>query len=79
MFSKELLGARIRETRRKAGDNQTALGQVIGTGKSHVSEIEKGLACTTVEGLAALCTHYRVSADYLLGITDDPGWRGEGE
>lgn len=72
MFSKELFGQRVRETRNKAGVNQTELGLVIGTRKSHVSEIEKGLACTTVEGLAALCEHYQVSSDYLLGLSDDP-------
>ena len=72
MFSKELFGKRIKEVRLKANINQTDFGLVIGTRKSHVSEIEKGTACTTVEGLAALCAHYNVSADYLLGLTDNP-------
>lgn len=72
MFSKESFGQRVKEIRTKAKVNQADFGLIIGTGKSHVSEIEKGLACTTVEGLAALCEHYRVSADYLLGLTDDP-------
>lgn len=72
MFSKELFGLRVKETRMKADVNQTEFGLIIGTRKSHVSEIEKGSACTTVEGLAALCEHYNVSADYLLGLTDDP-------
>lgn len=72
MFSKELFGQRMKEIRLKADVNQTDFGTIIGTGKSHVSEIEKGTSCTTVEGLAALCEHYNVSADYLLGLTDEP-------
>lgn len=72
MFTKELFGQRMKEIRQKADDNQTEVGLIIGTGKSHVSEIEKGLACTTVEGLAAFCEHYQVSSDYLLGLVDDP-------
>lgn len=72
MFSKELFGQRIKEVRKNAGDNQTVLGNLIGTGKSHVSEIEKGITCTTVEGLYNLCEHYKISADYLLGLKDEP-------
>ena len=72
MFYKELFGKRVKEVRSKSNMNQTDFGLVIGTRKSHVSEIEKGIACTTVEGLAALCAHCHVSADYLLGLTDDP-------
>lgn len=72
MFSNELFGQRIKEIRRQVSGNQTELGRIIGTGKSHVSEIEKGLACTTAEGLAVRCEHYQVSSDYLLGLSDDP-------
>lgn len=72
MFSKELFGQRVKEIRLKADVNQTDFGVIIGTRKSHVSEIEKGTSCTTVEGLAALCQYYNVSADYLLGLTDEP-------
>ena len=72
MFSKRLFGQRVKEVRLKSNVNQTEFGLIIGTRKSHVSEIEKGAACTTVEGLALLCAHYHVSADYLLGLTDNP-------
>ena len=72
MFSKELFGRRVKEVRLKADVTQADFGLIIGTGKSHVSEIEKGSSCTTVEGLASLCERYNVSADYLLGLTDEP-------
>ena len=37
-----------------------------------ISGIEKGIATTTAERIALICLHYNVSADYLLGLTDDP-------
>ena len=37
-----------------------------------VSEIERGNRTTSAERIALICEHYGVSADYLLGLTDDP-------
>ena len=41
-------------------------------GKSQISELERGSASTTLEKLSLICQHYNVSADYLLGLTDEP-------
>ena len=79
MFSKKLYGARLREIRKKAHEKQTEIAALIGTRNSHISEIENGISCTTVEGLARICEHYNVSADYLLGLSDDPAPRGRTE
>ena len=38
--------------------------------------MERGYRGTTIEKLALLAEYFHVSADYLLGITDDPTWRG---
>ena len=72
MFSKKLFGQRIYELRRSAGETQTFLGELIGVKKGQMSGIEKGIATTTAERIALICLHYNVSADYLLGLTDDP-------
>ena len=34
--------------------------------------MENGRKGTTMEKLAVLCRHYNISADYLLGLTDEP-------
>ena len=34
--------------------------------------MENGRKETTMEKLAVLCRHYNISADYLLGLTDEP-------
>lgn len=45
--------------------------------RTQVSDIENGKSGTNLDRLYQLCEFCQVSADYLLGITDDPTWRGE--
>ncbi len=72
MFSKKLFGQRIFELRDKSGETQTDLGKILGVKKGQISGIERGNATTSAERIALICQHYGVSADYLLGLTDDP-------
>ena len=72
MFSKKIFGERIHELRKNAGETQKFLGELIGVKKGQISGIEKGHATTSAERIALICQHYGVSADYLLGLTDDP-------
>lgn len=51
------------------------LGEALGLSISQISELENNRKGTTLERLAVLCRHYNVSADYLLGLTDDPALR----
>ena len=72
MFSKELFGARLRELRKKRRETQTDLAAVLGVTDAQISDMEKGKKTTTLEKFALICEHYKVSADYLLGFSDDP-------
>lgn len=72
MFSKELFGQRISKLRKDYGETQLALAEQLGIKKNQVSEIERGNRTTSAERIALICRHYKVSADYLLGLTDDP-------
>lgn len=72
MFSKELFAQRIREVRKLHNETQQALGNCIGMKANNVSEMESGKKTTTSEKIAKICRHYHVSADYLLGLSDDP-------
>ena len=72
MFSREEFGKRVKEARQKAGETQTDLGLYLGVKKSQVSELENGNTSTTVENVAMICEHYKISADYLLGLKDEP-------
>ena len=62
---------RLREIRRKAGESRQELGEYLGVSTSQISEMENGRKGTTMERLILICKHYNVSADYLLGLTDE--------
>ena len=72
MFTKELFGQRLKITRKNAKEKQEDLARVIEVSKSQISEMESGKKTTTVEKIALICEHYGVSADYLLGLKDEP-------
>ena len=41
--------------------------------------METGKKTTMAEKIALICRHYHISADYLLGLTDDPTPHGRQE
>lgn len=72
MFSKKQFGQRVQEFRKLNHETQAALGQIIDTKANTVSEMEGGKRTTTAENIARICRHYHVSADYLLGLSNNP-------
>lgn len=72
MFSKELFGQRLKDARKSAKEKQEELAEILGVKKSQVSEMENGNNSTTVEKVVLICEHYKISADYLLGLKDEP-------
>ena len=72
MFTKELFGQRLLEVRKLNHETQNDLAKLLELSKSRISEMENGKNTTTIEKFALICEHYKVSADYLLGLTDDP-------
>ena len=72
MFSKEIFGQRLKAIRKEKKETQDDLALILDVGKSHISEMERGNRTTTAEKIALICAHYRISADYLLGLSDDP-------
>ena len=63
---------RIRDLREDRDLSQKAIAEVIKTTQQQYSKIELGKADISGEKLILLAKFYRVSTDYLLGITDDP-------
>lgn len=72
MFSKELFGQRLKEVRTQNKETQQDLAAYLGSAKNSISEMEGGKRTTTAEKIALICAHYKISADYLLGLSDDP-------
>lgn len=77
METKVIFGERLHELRLQAGLQQKELGERIGLSNNAIGMMERGHRGTTIEKLAQLSEYFHVSADYLLGITDDPAWRGK--
>lgn len=72
MFSKQLFAERVIELRKLHHETQGDLGAVLGVRQTAICEMERGRKTTTSEKIAKICRHYNVSADYLLGLSDDP-------
>lgn len=71
-----LFKERLSQLRKQAGLNQKQLAEKIGLSTNAISMMETGNRETTFKRLVLLAEFFHVSTDYLLGITDDPTWRG---
>ena len=71
MYNREVFGARLRELRNEKKETQRDLADFLGVKQNQIGEMENGRKASTFAKLAMLCEHYNVSADYLLGLTDE--------
>lgn len=68
-----MIGERLSEIRKDHGDTQAALAERLGVSLFTVRAWEQEKSSPNHEMLVAICRLYRVSADYLLGLSDvDP-------
>ena len=72
MLYKEIFAIRVKKIRKAHGEQQKELAEAIGATQATISDIENGRKATSFDRLAAICQHYNVSADYLLGLIDEP-------
>lgn len=77
MFDKKLMGQRLSAIRESKGISRKEVTELLNVTRTQVSDIENGKSGTNLDRFYQLCEFYQVSADYLLGITDDPTWRGK--
>ncbi len=76
MFDRKLMGQRLSAIRESKGISRKEVTELLKVTRTQVSDIENGKSGTNLDRFYQLCEFYQVSADYLLGITDDPSWRG---
>ena len=72
MLHRDIFCIRLKKLRKARGEQQVDLAAAIGIAQTQISAIENGKQGTCFDKLAAICQHYNVSADYLLGLTDEP-------
>jgi transcriptional regulator with XRE-family HTH domain len=73
MAEPTVLGERLLLSRRRAGLTQKELGDLVGVSSHTIARIEQGRAPQILtRSLEQLSRVLGVSADYLLGLSDDP-------
>ena len=70
---REIVGERILLLRRRKGLTQPELAHQTGMGISTLNRIEKGHQSMAMDKVVALVKALGTTADYLLGLSDDPG------
>lgn len=64
--------ARIRGVREDRDYTQAQIGKILNKSQQGYNHIEAGRAELKSEDLVRLCRFYNLSADYLIGLTDEP-------
>ncbi|MBR4031589.1 MAG: helix-turn-helix transcriptional regulator [Clostridia bacterium] len=62
---------RIRDLREDHDKTQQQIADVLGTSQTMYARYERGANELPIRHLLALCEYYGVSADYILGLTDE--------
>lgn len=63
---------RLRDLREDRDLTQADLGRVLNKSQQGYNHIETGRAELKIDDLVKLCRFYGLSADYLIGLTDEP-------
>lgn len=63
---------RIKNVREDRDLTQTQLGKLLDKSQQGYSHIETGRAELKIDDLIRLCKFYDLSADYLIGLIDNP-------
>ena len=66
-----LEGERLKEIRRDHHDTQESLAKKLGFSTPTVSKWEQGQSNPDLDTLVQICRMYHVTADYLLGLSDE--------
>lgn len=69
-FNPHDFGKRLQNARKALGITQDDLAERLHVERSHVARMEIGARGCSVDLLAEIATQLKVSADYLLGVTD---------
>lgn len=71
MSNNNIIGERIKELREQAKEKQWGLAKKINVSPVEVCRYEKNERKPSVRAIIAIAKHYNVSADYILGLTNN--------
>ena len=64
---------RLKDLRDDKDLNQTEVGKIIGTSGNYYGDYENGKRDIPTERMITLAKYYKVSMDYITGLTNDKG------
>lgn len=70
-FGKNLFGIRLKELREEANINQEKLAEILNTYRANINRYEKRTREPDYDTLVKIADFFDVSADYLLGRTEN--------
>lgn len=71
-YNLELFGQRLRALRKERKLKQKEMAELLHCAERNYQRLEYGKTNVTATTLMFLCDYFNVSADYLLGRTDEP-------
>ncbi len=66
-----LFSERIRALREDRDLNQTDIAEILGTNQRKISRLETGDCEPNIEDIKNYCIYFNISADFLLGLSDN--------
>ena len=64
--------SRLRDLREDNDLTQEEVAKILGTSRSYYGRYARGLHPMTADQIKTLAEYYGVTADYILGIIDEP-------
>ncbi len=64
--------SRLRNVREDRDFTQAEIGKILNKSQQGYNHIEAGRAELKIDDLIKLCHFYNLTADYLIGLSDDP-------
>lgn len=61
---------RIRDLREDSDKTQQEIADILGTSQTMYARYERGANELPIRHLITLCQYYKVSSDYILGLSD---------
>ena len=68
-MSGETIGKRIAKLRKRAGEKQEELAQILGCNRGSLANYETGKRTPDIETIIKIAKHYNTTTDYLFGLT----------
>ncbi|MBQ8792568.1 MAG: helix-turn-helix transcriptional regulator [Clostridia bacterium] len=61
---------RLKELRKERGMTRSQLAEELGISEPTISRWENGLRIPTMDSIILLCKYFKVTSDYLIGLSD---------